>query len=118
MSLTCYCDYGNPSWYYDAPDDYTKLTTNRRRRCSSCNELINVGDTCTIFTRQRHPETEIEIKIFGEDGEIDIAPMYHCEACADLYFNFQELGFTCVAPNENMRDLVREYQSEYIGNKS
>jgi hypothetical protein len=35
--------------------------------------------------------------------------MFHCEVCADLFFSLRELGFECVAPDENMRELVLEY---------
>jgi predicted RNA-binding Zn-ribbon protein involved in translation (DUF1610 family) len=117
MTLSCSCDTDGGdefSWYYTVPKDYSKLTTKRRKRCSSCNTLIDVGATSLRFYRHRPPKWEIEEKIWGEDGEIEIASMYHCEACADMYFNLRELGFECIAPDEDVRKLVREYQAIYL----
>ncbi len=115
MSLSCSCESdGDFSWYYSVPKDFTTLQTKRRKRCSSCNTLISVGETCTQFYRHRPPKWEIEEKIWGEDGEIPLASMHHCESCADMFFNLQELGFTCIAPDEDVRKLVKEYQAVYL----
>lgn len=73
MSLSCSCgDYDGDdiAWWYNTPDDYTTLQTKMRKRCCSCNELIDLGDTVLKFNRWRNPKTEIEEKIYGEGGEI------------------------------------------------
>ena len=115
MSLSCKCDYdGDFGSYYSHPNNYTTLQTTMRKRCKSCNELIDKGAICTKFDIHRSPKYEVEEKIYGEDGEIELAPMYHCESCADMYFNLQELGFECISLYEDMRKLVKEYQEVYL----
>ena len=59
------------------------------------------------------PYTDIELSIYGEDGEIPLAPFYFCEICADLYFSLFELGFECLGPGEDMREMVKEYAVVY-----
>lgn len=110
MPLTCACDSGDDCrWYYDPPDDYWVFKGPRRKRCSSCQELIAVGTTVAVFGRWRPPADDVECRIYGEDGEIKLAPMYLCERCADLYFSFCDLGYGCVSPDENMLELAKEY---------
>jgi hypothetical protein len=71
--------------------------------------LIKPGDTTIQFVRWRGVASDIEARIYGDDGEVPLGPMFHCEVCADLFFSLIELGFECVAPDENMRELVQEY---------
>lgn len=71
--------------------------------------MIEIGAICAKFKRFKVPEYDIELDIYGDDGEIPRAPWFLCETCADLYFSLRELGFECVAPDENIRELVREY---------
>lgn len=112
MPLSCSCD-GNYDWYYIPPDDYSTFLEKRRKRCSSCNELVNIGETIAEFSCHRQPKDEIEERIYGECGEIDIANKILCEKCAGIYFSLQELGFECVSPVENMRDLAKEHIETY-----
>jgi hypothetical protein len=119
MGLSCQCytadDY---DWYYQAPDDYSVLETKRARRCSSCRTLIPVGSTVAEFSRSRPPNCVYEEMRFGTDWEaVPLASYYLCERCADLYFSFKELGFECIAPDEHMRELAREYADTYGRNK-
>ena len=110
MSLSCSCDYGDdPAWYYRPPKDYSILEASKRKRCGSCKELIDIGSTVALFRCSRPVRTEIEERIYGDAGYIEIADKFLCEECADLYFNLYELGFTCIAPDEDMRDLVKLY---------
>lgn len=114
MSLSCSCDFdGDFDWYYMRPEDYSTLKTKRRKRCSSCGDLIDIGAISTSFDCWRPPRDEMEERIHGEDGEVYTAPMRHCERCADLYFSLRELGFECVGPDEDMRELVKEYAETY-----
>jgi len=111
MPLVCSCpDYDDDcEWYWHSPDDYTMLSGARRKRCSSCGELVDLGAVCISFERTRGPKDDIEEKIHGDDWEaVALAPYYMCEPCGDLYFSFQELGY-CVQPDEDMRELVKEY---------
>lgn len=110
MGLTCGCwddiEPGMKMAY--GPDKYAPLTAYRRQRCMSCKELIDVGSIAAKVTRYKVPESGIEIKIYGYDGEIPIAPKWLCERCADLYFSLEELGY-CVNPHDDMRELAKDY---------
>ena len=112
MSLSCDCG-GDYDWYYEPyePEDYTTLQTKRRRRCCSCNVLIDIGAICLRFYCHRPPRHDIEEGIYGD--EVPMADKYLCEECSDLYFSFTELGF-CINLGENMLDLVQEYQQDYL----
>ena len=111
MPLTCSCDYDDdPAWYVWNPNDYSEMPAfKRRRRCASCGELIDAGAVVAEFTRSRYARTYVEEEIYGDGPTVPMATQYLCEECADLYFSLVELGFTCVMPDENMRELVREY---------
>ena len=114
MSLSCSCDSdGDYAWFYSTPNDYTTLQTKRRRRCKSCNELIAIGSICTKFEIHRPPQSEVEERIYCGD-DVPLAPMFHCEECADMFFNLNELGFKCISPDEDVRQLVKEYQAVYL----
>lgn len=116
MSLSCSCDSSEEySWSYTPANDYSILETSRRKRCSSCNNLIDLGSTVALFQIERPVRTFIEESIY-DDGWIPLANKYLCEECADLYFSLQDLGFSCVAPDENMKDLIKLYQAEYVKN--
>ncbi len=110
MGLTCSCDYdpepGMKVWF--DPKDYTTLATKRHRNCCSCGDRINVGDTCAEVPRAKIPETDVECRIYGEDGEVPLASAYMCETCAGLAFSLDELGY-CGQPWEDQRELVKEY---------
>lgn len=117
MGLMCECDsdyYPEPGeWYWDeSPNDYSKLPFKKRKRCCSCNELIDVGGVVTNHTRVRVPDTDIEIRIYSEDGGIPIASDWMCEKCSDLYFSLNELGY-CVSPRDDMRELIKDYAAEH-----
>lgn len=109
MPLTCSCNsgYDDYDWYYRSPDDYYTLQTSRRKRCSSCKVLIDKGAIVTEFERFRIASCDIEEDIYGTCGEIELASYYLCETCADLWFSLYELGFKCVSPDENMRELAK-----------
>lgn len=114
MPLTCECDgdYDDAQWYWWAPDDYSTMPEQRRRRrCQSCQTLIANGAVVARFERSRYAISYIEECIYGEGCDVPLAAHYLCETCADLYFSLIELGFCGVGPGENMRELVREYAS-------
>lgn len=110
------CDSGGDgdyAWYYMTPDDFTVFQGKKRRRCSSCNELIEIGALCLTFPRFRYPEEgSIEERIVGEGNEILLAAMYQCEKCGDQTMNLTALGF-CVSPDDNVFELLEEYAEEY-----
>jgi len=110
---------GAGPWYWmpSTPDYEPAPVLRRRKRCKSCNTLINPGDDCTNHPRWTFPRTEVEAMIVGGgvedwDVEIPLAPTTLCEECSDIFFSLQELGF-CVYPCEDMKLLLSDYQSEY-----
>src|SRR3990172_4908185 len=110
MPLSCSCDNEESDWYFEEPKDYRTYPVDRnRKKCSSCGDRIKSGSVCTEFERYRFYKTDVENKIFGDDGEIWLASMWLCEKCSDLYFSFAELGYDCVGPWENMIELAKEY---------
>lgn len=112
MSISCDCGYGDHDWYYEAPTYYSLLATNRRQRCYSCRELIDLGADVGMFGRWRHPQDDIEIHIHGEECEIRMANMYMCEVCTGLFWAMTELGF-CISldKGERMADLAKLSQA-------
>jgi len=107
-------DVDDADWFFSTPIDFIRLETGRRKRCRSCNVLIELGACCIKFERFRYPVTDIEEKIYGEDGEIELGTYYHCEKCGEQYFNLDALGF-CLDPEDNMLDCLKEYKSDYLG---
>ena len=106
--LSCECDidtdYGD--WYYYPPDDFSTFSAKRRKRCCSCNSLIDIGATCVEFTRFRGFLSDIEENIYGD--EVPLASWYMCEWCGEMYFNFYELGY-CHSLGDSMRETLEEY---------
>lgn len=118
MSLSCECDFDiddEPAFYIWGPTDYSTLATRRRKRCVSCEQPITPGTIVAPIRRTRSARTQVEERIYGEDDPeaITLAPAYLCEPCADIYFSLEELGFTCVSPYEDMRQMAREYHATY-----
>jgi len=111
MSLSCEC-YADYDWYYNRPDDYTTLQTNKRKRCSSCEKLIDLNSVCVQYSRWRNPNNDIEERICGD--EVPLADKYLCEKCGDIFFSLIELGF-CVEMGD-MNESLNEYHEKY--NKS
>lgn len=120
MSLVCGCDTEwepEPGdWCWDGVKDYQPLPFKKRKRCCSCGGMIEIGSPAVEHTRSKVPDTDIEVKIYGEDGMIPVASDWMCERCGDLYFSLEEIGY-CVNPREDMRRLVREHVAIQDDNK-
>ncbi len=113
MGLSCnFSDDGDCAWYFTPPNDISILASNKRKRCTSCKELISIGDASYKFERFRYAQNEIEDRIYGDGTEIPLASWYMCEKCGDQYMNLEALGF-CVDITENMFKLLEEYVEEY-----
>jgi hypothetical protein len=112
MSISCDCGGGDYDWYYNAPTEYSKLHGDRRKRCYSCRELIDLGSDVGVFGSWKVPSHDIEVAIYGEDGEIPRADFFMCETCTGLYWSITELGF-CVSmeKGERMADLAKLSQT-------
>lgn len=109
MGLTCSCDDsaepGDKLWM--EPKGYGHLATKRSRKCCSCKNRIEIGELCAEVPRVKVPETDIEVRIYGEE-EKPLASAWMCERCADLCFSFIELGY-CAEPWEDQRELLADY---------
>ena len=118
MPLSCGCDYdGDFEWWYEV-GDFAPLATRNRRRCKSCKQPIDVGAEAIKIMRSRNvvcdfdkPPT-VEEKIYGEDGQVPMAPWYLCERCGGIFASLTELGF-CMQPDDNMDSLLAEYHRDY-----
>lgn len=112
--LSCYCnddyDHDDHNWWYWYPTNYKPMRWfPRRKRCTSCEKIINHRELVVEIPRTRGARDDIEAMIYGDGPEaITIASGYMCEYCADIYFSLDELGF-CVNPYENMVELLDEY---------
>lgn len=112
MPLSCGCDdYPEPGmiWTEWGGQEYITFEGLRRKRCTNCNCQISPGDTVIKFNKYKAPEHDVEIAIYGEEGQIPRAPSYLCERCADVWFSLQEAGFDCVGPWE-----VGECLDDYV----
>ena len=94
-------------WYFNAPKDYTTLQTKKRKRCRSCDTLIDLGAVCSVFYRYRPPNSDIEEDIHGD--EVQLANGYFCEKCSDLYFSLTELGYCVDLDGLSIKESLEEY---------
>lgn len=55
MGLSCSCREweGGEGVAYKPPKDFSKLETSKRKRCRSCNELIDINSLVLSFRRLR-----------------------------------------------------------------
>jgi len=106
MTLSCSCEFDDLEWFYNSPTDYQTLDTVRRRRCYSCKNQIELGAITTKFESYRMPRTDIEERIYGDDGEVPMASKYMCEECSDLFFSLTELGYCFTLGVYSMKQLV------------
>ena len=104
--LSCSCEWDGESWWNIPPDDFTILKTNQRKRCRSCNKLIDIGSACIAFERYRCPVTNIEERICGD--EVQLASRYLCEWCGEMYLNLEALGY-CYFFGDSLVEIMQEY---------
>lgn len=118
MSLTCgynelELEPGQTVYYY--PKDFEKLEGKRRKRCTSCNKMIDIGSFVVPVYWFKVPENDIEINIYGEDGEIPRATTYLCETCGEIHLNLLDLGYH-VYYNDDMRQALKDYHAIVAAN--
>lgn len=115
MSLSCDCDidwYPEPgdTYFDEEPKDFSVLNKARGLRCCSCNSLIKPGATVLKFTRVKIPNSDVEIKIYGEEGFINRAPRFQCETCGGIYLSLTDLGY-CTSPTGDVLDALSKYHA-------
>jgi len=108
MGLSCSCGEwdGESGWCFYGPDDFVQLKTKRRRRCSSCTVLIDLGAECLEFSRERAPLSTVEMNIYGDT--VPMSSLWMCSDCGEIYLNLTAAGY-CLTPGEDMRECLREY---------
>lgn len=104
--LSCSCDFDSDGWYYYPPNDFKIFDHKRRKRCCSCNKLINQGTQCVEFDRYRAPVTDVEERIRGD--EVNLASWFMCENCGEIYFNLSVLGY-CMFLGDSMIGNLEDY---------
>lgn len=118
--LSCSCDYDwDPEpgmWAYCwGHARFEPFNASRRKRCCSCDELIDIGALCIKHPRYRYPYSEIEAAILGADPDmqeeppIRISDHIQCERCGEIWLNLTAVGYECLSPNENMPKALKEY---------
>jgi hypothetical protein len=106
MTLSCYCDDYYDSWYEDTPKDFTKFSASRRKRCVSCNKLINIGADCLQFEMYCRPRSYVEEEIYGDC--VPMANQYMCGGCGEIFLNLSSLGY-CMDIGHNVKEDLQEY---------
>lgn len=130
MPLTCGCgydfDFEPGDWYFEPvcieKIDFELFEGKKRKRCCSCNELIDIRSPCIRYSRYRYPYTEAEARITGysslessmnDEASIKMPDLFHCEKCGEIWLNLYSVGFECLYPNENMLKMMEEYRELY-----
>lgn len=98
MALSCSYDYdpepGDVCWM--APREWTKYNFKRAPKCCSCGEKIKdggFGKDALEFRRFKLPYHDVEIAIYGEDGEIPRASWFMCFECGWRYQALEKAGY-------------------------
>jgi len=105
--LSCNCGYGDFEWWYERPpEDFTKFTRGRRKRCISCGKLINIGTDCLRFDCYRSAYSHIEENIYGD--VVPIADKFMCEKCGEIFLNLSALGY-CLTIGHHIREDLEDY---------
>ena len=108
LSCDCSDEWSGEGWCWFVPYDFTIYNKKRGKRCCSCKKIIiHKDDTCVEFTRMREPYTEIEEKISGE--EIDIASLFMCERCGEIFLNLTEIGYCLDITGDSMETNLKKY---------
>ena len=107
MGLSCNCDFDDGWWYERSNDvDFEPLDTKKRKRCASCNTLIDVKADCLKFERFRCSNNVIEERIYGSEKRL--ADWYLCVACGEIYLNLNAVGY-CYLLGEDLNEQLKEY---------
>lgn len=108
------CDYesdwepGMTAWNF--PANPAPLQTKRGRKCASCRCALAPGAVVTEWRRYKVPEYEIELAIYGEDGDCGPprASAFHCADCTMLAAFLSSFKYA-FQPDDDMRALAREH---------
>ena len=106
--LSCKCAFdGDAESYYSCNHDFTVLQTSTKKRCQSCQKLINKDATVVKFDRWRDPRSDVEENIYI--SEVPLAPWYYCEECGGLWLTLSGLGY-CLKIGNNIQNDMEDYR--------
>lgn len=113
LSCECSCDYGNCGWWYEVHTIAKPLATKRTRKCVSCRRRISIGDPAYRINRWRIATGDVEERIHGEGGEVQLADWYFCPECGVLYHALEKVNMCFDLGTDDLRDVLREFNAEY-----
>jgi hypothetical protein len=109
MELSCSCGADDCDRWYTV-EGWTTLKAQgakRRRRCSSCKTLIDIGAECLMFSNEKRDGEKEDI--FGEYASISMAPSWYCAKCGEIFENLEDIGYCFDIGNDNMPDAMEAY---------
>lgn len=108
MTLLCSCDFDISDYDYwqEGDSGFQPFVSKRRKRCCSCNSLIEINASSVEFYYFRSPRDEIEERIHGD--QVSLASDHMCEECAGLYYALSELGYDCLNIRHPMKEHIKE----------
>lgn len=113
--LSCdYDDYAEPGdvyWYGPNRNDWRAYDFKRARKCCSCGSRIKptgFGKDYLEFTRYKIPDGDVEVRIYGEDGEVPRASWFMCFECGWRYYFLDRFGYA-IRIYESMQDLMGQH---------
>lgn len=119
MSLSCDYDYdpepGDVVWYF--PESITQLERRRAAKCCSCGAKISPGELAAEWRRAKIPDADIEISIYGEDGEIPRASWFQCAPCGNLCLFLRGFHYS-FNPTDDMRELAAQHAETQMRGKA
>ena len=124
MGLSCSNDDYDPEpgdvcWHW--PNEVKPLATKRARKCCSCGKRINPGQPAALFERWKVPESEVEVRIYGEDNwdeGVPRAPWFHCGDCGllTLFLISPPLNYVFML-DEDVRELAKQHYEEVLAGR-
>jgi len=114
MSLSCdyYYDPEPGDVVWQPPTDWRKFDFRRAPKCCSCGSKIKdggFGKDALEFERFKIPDSDVEVRIYGEDGEIPRASWWMCFECGWRYQELEKAGYA-VDIRESMVRLLIEHE--------
>ena len=98
---------------WEDPHTIAALATKRARKCASCGAKIQPGQPCHEWRRYKVPEYDIEIAIWGEDGDLGPprASHYHCVDCGLIASFLLDHNYV-FPPTDDIRELAKDHARE------
>jgi hypothetical protein len=112
MTLSCdyECDYEPGMLMWHIPNQWTTHNKRLKQKCCSCDALVPRETKCLEFRRYKVPEHDVEIRIWGEDGDGGPAraSAFMCFECGWRYLALERHGYA-INIYDDMRTLMIEH---------